>query len=199
MISPRVVGIAAWIVLGMPQPRIRAAAVPAGPLETRVTVDVREAPLTTFLDTLSEQAKINFIIKESLDKERVTAALDKVTVREALYALIGTKGLRYRRLGNSQTYVIERKTAKKTARFDCGDIPKTRVSVRVREASLDDFIRKIGSQAKINFVLAEGVGKRSVTADLKEVTAAEALAIVLEVKELSCRRDSKSGAYLIGF
>src|SRR5262249_30812464 len=35
---------------------------PTSPLDTRVTVRVKEAPLATFLDTISAQAKVNFII-----------------------------------------------------------------------------------------------------------------------------------------
>ena len=38
------------------------------PLDTRVTVRVKGAPLATFLDTISAQAKINFIITEGLER-----------------------------------------------------------------------------------------------------------------------------------
>ncbi len=39
----------------------------------RVTVRVKGAPLATFLDTISAQAKVNFIITEGLESKRVTA------------------------------------------------------------------------------------------------------------------------------
>lgn len=88
-----------------------AAARPAArealsPLETRVTVRVKGAPLATFLDTISAQAKINFIITEGLEARRVTAFLQNVTVREALQVLLEIKGLTYQQIGKSNTYVV---------------------------------------------------------------------------------------------
>ncbi|MEK7859203.1 MAG: secretin N-terminal domain-containing protein [Elusimicrobiota bacterium] len=76
------------------------------PLETRVTVRVKGAPLATFLDTISAQAKVNFIITEGLETKRVTAFLQNVTVREALQVLLEIKGLTYQQIGKSNTYVV---------------------------------------------------------------------------------------------
>ncbi|MBI4060086.1 MAG: hypothetical protein HY403_01515 [Elusimicrobia bacterium] len=85
--------------------RAGAAAAPA-PLDTRVTVRVKGAPLATFLDTISAQAKVNFIITEGLESKRVTAFLQNVTVREALQVLLEIKGLTYQQIGKSTTYVV---------------------------------------------------------------------------------------------
>ncbi|MBI4051781.1 MAG: hypothetical protein HY400_04680 [Elusimicrobia bacterium] len=81
------------------------------PLETRVTVRVKEAPLSTFLDTISAQAKVNFILTEGLEQKRITAFLRAVTVREALQILLQIKGLTYQRVGKSNTYIIMRRSA----------------------------------------------------------------------------------------
>lgn len=83
-----------------------APAAPVSPLETRVSVRVKGAPLATFLDTISAQARVNFIITEGLEAKQVTAFLQNVTVREALQILLEIKGLTYQQIGKSNTYAI---------------------------------------------------------------------------------------------
>jgi type II secretory pathway component GspD/PulD (secretin) len=85
---------------------------PTNPLDTRIVVRVKNAPLATFLDTISAQAKVNFIITEGLEEKRITAFLQNVTVREALQILLEIKGLTYQRIGRSNTYVVSRRTSK---------------------------------------------------------------------------------------
>jgi type IV pilus secretin PilQ/predicted competence protein len=87
-----------------------APAVSVSPLDTRVTVRVKGAPLSTFLDTISAQAKVNFIITEGLEQKRVTAFLQNVTVREALQVLLEIKGLTYQQIGRSNTYVVTQRS-----------------------------------------------------------------------------------------
>jgi type II secretory pathway component GspD/PulD (secretin) len=87
-----------------------AAASATATLETRVTVRVKGAPLATFLDTISAQAKVNFIITEGLEQKRVTAFLQNVTVREALQVLLEIKGLTYQQIGTSNTYVVTQRS-----------------------------------------------------------------------------------------
>jgi type IV pilus secretin PilQ/predicted competence protein len=82
----------------------------SAPLDTRVTVRVKGAPLATFLDTISAQAKVNFIITEGLEQKRVTAFLQNVTVREALQVLLEIKGLTYQQIGHSNTYVVTQRS-----------------------------------------------------------------------------------------
>jgi type II secretory pathway component GspD/PulD (secretin) len=84
---------------------------PTNPLDTRIVVRVKNAPLSTFLDTISAQAKVNFIITEGLEKKRVTAFLQNVSVREALQILLEIKGLTYQRIGRSNTYVVSPRAA----------------------------------------------------------------------------------------
>jgi len=97
--------------VGASAPRRAAPPPPSNPLETRIVVRVKNAPLSTFLDTISAQAKVNFIITEGLEEKRVTAFLQNVTVREALQILLEIKGLTYQRIGKSNTYVVSPRAA----------------------------------------------------------------------------------------
>jgi len=76
------------------------------PLDARVTVKVKNAPLPLLLDTISAQAKINFIIRENVVKKKVTVFLKNVKVREVLELITKIKGLTWERIGNSNTYLI---------------------------------------------------------------------------------------------
>ncbi len=81
------------------------------PLDTRVTVRVKEAPLATFLDTIAAQARVNFIITEGLERVKITAFLQTVKVREALQVLLEVKGLSYERVGKTNTFIIRARSA----------------------------------------------------------------------------------------
>lgn len=94
------------VQIGASAPSRGGAAASLAPLDMRVTVRVKGAPLATFLDTISAQAKVNFIITEGLESKRVTAFLQNVTVREALQVLLEIKGLTYQQIGKSNTYVV---------------------------------------------------------------------------------------------
>jgi len=94
------------VQIGASAPARSGASTSTAPLDMRVTVRVKGAPLATFLDTISAQAKVNFIITEGLESKRVTAFLQNVTVREALQVLLEIKGLTYQQIGKSNTYVV---------------------------------------------------------------------------------------------
>jgi type II secretory pathway component GspD/PulD (secretin) len=83
-----------------------AAASPGAPLETRIFIRVKDAPLASFLDSITAQAKVSFIMAEGLENKKVTAFLQNVTVREALQILLEIKGLTYQQIGKSNTYVV---------------------------------------------------------------------------------------------
>lgn len=80
------------------------------PLDTKVTVRVKDVPLSAFLEIISSQAKINFILTEGIQSKNVTAFLGKVTVREALQILLQVRGLTYQRIGTSNTFVIAKRS-----------------------------------------------------------------------------------------
>lgn len=82
------------------------------PLDRKIgPIRLKEAPLSTFLDVISAQSKVNFIITEGLEKKTVTVFLRKTTVREALELLLRVKGLTYQRIGKSNTYVVQKRSA----------------------------------------------------------------------------------------
>lgn len=92
-----------------PQRRAPAAAA-INPLDVKVSIRVREAPLATFLEIISNQAKVNFIMTEGLKSKTVTAFLQNVSVREALQILLEIKGLTYQQIGRSNSYIIRERT-----------------------------------------------------------------------------------------
>lgn len=79
------------------------------PLDERVTVKVRDVSLTRFLDAVSQQARVNFIVGEGLAERRVSADLRNVTVRELLDIVASLKGLSWTRIARSNTYMVTRK------------------------------------------------------------------------------------------
>ncbi|NNN05867.1 MAG: hypothetical protein HKL90_08205 [Elusimicrobia bacterium] len=98
------------VQIGAAAPPVDTEPAETAPLDTRVTVRVKGVPLATFLDTISAQAKINFIITEGLEEKRVTAFLQNVTVRDALQVLLEIKGLTYQRIGKTNTYVVTQRS-----------------------------------------------------------------------------------------
>jgi hypothetical protein len=170
----------------------------ASGLETKVTVKVRHAALTSFLDKLSRQAKINFVLAEGLEKEKVTAFLNDVTVEEALEVIKQIKGLDYKRLGSSETFLIGRKESlalHSPSLIDGGPELDRKVTVALRGAPLDKFLHVLSEQTQANFALDESLGSQRVTVFLENVTAREALETVLTVKNLSCRRLKGKAVY----
>ncbi|MFH1620382.1 MAG: STN domain-containing protein, partial [bacterium] len=81
------------------------------PLDSKVTVRLKDAPLSTFLEIISAQSKINFILGTGVDRQRATAFLNKVKVRGALEILLQIRGFTYRRIGKSNTYVVTKRSA----------------------------------------------------------------------------------------
>ena len=79
---------------------------PKDPLNLRVSVRVKNAPLAVFLETISAQSGVNFLISDDVPPRNVTAFLQDVTVREALEVL-AIDGLTYYRLGADGRYRID--------------------------------------------------------------------------------------------
>ena len=82
----------------------------ASPLERKVSIRVSNVPITAFLNSITTQAKINFIMSEEFANKKVTASLTKVTVREALDTLLRVHGLTYQRIGKSDSYVVTKRS-----------------------------------------------------------------------------------------
>lgn len=79
-------------------------------LDKIVNITLKNAPLQAFLHSLNVQAGTNFIAQEGLEKERVTAFMQGVTARDALHVLLTIKGLTYQQIGDSNVFVVLRRT-----------------------------------------------------------------------------------------
>ncbi len=80
------------------------------PLDRRVSIRVSNVPISVFLNSITTQAKINFIMSEEFANKKVTASLTRVTVREALDTLLRVHGLAYQRIGKSDSYVVTKRS-----------------------------------------------------------------------------------------
>lgn len=98
------------IKIGAVRDEVPSPIAPRSALEARVTVRVKGASLADYLDSISAQSKVNFILGEGLEEKKVTAFLRDVTVREALEVLLELKGLTYLRIGKSDSYVIMKRS-----------------------------------------------------------------------------------------
>ena len=81
------------------------------PLDRKVSIRVSNVPIPAFLNSITTQAKINFIMSEEFANKKVTASLTKVTVREALDTLLRVHGLTYQRIGKSDSYVVTKRSS----------------------------------------------------------------------------------------
>ncbi len=80
-------------------------------LNRRVSVNVNNMPIGTFLTSIARQSKINFIMDDDkYSDKKVTASLKDVTAREALDTILRVQGLTYQRVGKSDNYVISRRS-----------------------------------------------------------------------------------------
>lgn len=82
----------------------------SSPLDRKVSIRVSNVPISAFLNSITTQAKINFIMSEEFANKKVTASLTRVTVREALDTLLRVHGLAYQRIGKSDSYVVTKRS-----------------------------------------------------------------------------------------
>ena len=78
------------------------------PLDARVTVRVKDAPLAVFLDTISAQSGVNFLISDEVEHLHLTASLRNVTVREALQ-LLEWRGLTYYSMTDPGRFLVAKR------------------------------------------------------------------------------------------
>lgn len=88
------------------EPSLYKRADAVSPLDRKVTIRVNNVPIGTFLNSISAQSRINFIMGEEFSGKKISASLTNVTVREALDTLLRVQGLTYQRVGKSDSYVI---------------------------------------------------------------------------------------------
>jgi type IV pilus secretin PilQ/predicted competence protein len=82
------------------------------PLDKKIgPIRLKDASLTSFLDIISNQSGVNFIVSDDVVAKKITVFLKRTTVREALEILLRVKGLTYQRIGKSNTYIITKRTS----------------------------------------------------------------------------------------
>jgi type II secretory pathway component HofQ len=170
----------------------------ASPLDAKLDIQVKEAPLAQFLDTLSAQTKTSFVLTDGTEKMRVTLDAKDQKASELLKTVLESKGLTYQRSGQSSTYLVITKAQdadylrrdellKKNATLD------SRVTIAVRAAPLKIFLDTMSEQTRVSFKLAPGLEKYRVSLDLQKTPAREALEIVLTMKGLDLVSDGQNG------
>jgi hypothetical protein len=177
---------------------LSATAAKASPLDAKLTVQVKDAPLAQFLDTLSAQTKTNFVLTDGTDKMRVTIDVKEKKAGDVLKDALESRGLTYQRSGKSNTYLVLTK-AQSASYLKQDELLKksrtldSRVTVSVTGAPLKIFLDTLTAQTKVGFTLAPGLEKYRVSMDLQKAPAREALEIVLTMKGLDIVADGKNG------
>jgi type II secretory pathway component GspD/PulD (secretin) len=169
-------------------------------LDFHVTVAVSQAPLSVLLDTISAQAKINFILAGGVEEKKVTIFMRDVTVKDVLNGLREARGIGYRQLSHTNTFIIAPKDGPEItnpAVIEGGKELDQLVTVRVKGASLDQFLDTLSAQSNMNFIVGEGLEDVKVTVFLRDVTVREALEIVMTIKGLSFKRLESGGTYMM--
>jgi len=81
------------------------------PLDRKIgPIRLKGAPLTTFLDVISAQSGVSFIVADGVENKNMTVFLRQTTVREALELLLRVKGLTYQRIGRSNTFIVQKRS-----------------------------------------------------------------------------------------
>jgi type II secretory pathway component GspD/PulD (secretin) len=192
--------IALAVLLSASAVFVAAAAPPNPGLNARVDVNLRHASIARFLDVLSAQSRVSFVLAEGVQERQITAFLHGVTVREALDDMKASSGVGYRSMRHGKTVLIapaDSGLLQKPPLIEGGRELDTVVSIRVRGVPLDQFLEALSAQTRSNFVVDESLKGRRVTAFLEDVTAREALEIVLGANGLSCRRVDASASHRI--
>ena len=172
------------------------------PLDRKIgPIRLKGAPLSTFLDVVSAQSKVNFIITEGLEAKTITVFLRKTTVREALELLLRVKGLTYQRIGKSNTYVVQKRSADMpnliTKVYTLNYIPLIPIS------SIGDEMAAITSQ-NVSSVSGDqggggipGPGQQAQTEDDKGVAVLTIVRSVLSKKYGKMATDPRTNALVI--
>lgn len=176
-----------------------AAASASSPLEKRISINVSGVRVGNFIDVLSEQARMNFMLDLGLEEERVSVHLQDLPLEEAFAALDEARGLRAYVIPGTKVSLLTKRSAPPAApgRIAGGKELDGSLTVRVKEGTLESFLSVLAKQTKLSFVLAEGVGEEKVTAFLKGMTVREILESVSAVYGLEVRRGRSARAYIV--
>jgi len=122
------------------------------PLDKKIgPIRLKDASLTSFLDIISNQSGVNFIVSDDVVAKKITVFLKRTTVREALEILLRVKGLTYQRIGKSNTYIITKRSSTLpnmvTKIYTLNYIPL--IPLTEADSKMSSSLSSIGSQQNI--------------------------------------------------
>lgn len=91
-------------------------------VETKTSVDVQDAALSSVLKVFSDQSGLNFVASAGVKDEKITLYLVDVSIKEAIDVICKANGLMYERLGNNASSIFLLKESGK---------PKVEMTTRV--------------------------------------------------------------------
>lgn len=167
------------------------------PLETKVTLKMKQVALQAYLKEVARQAKLAFNFDPGLEHCRVTAFLKNRTAKEALQIALEVRGISYQRIGSSELFVISPRKGAPVCpapppparpKGACRRVKGAPISLQCASAPLVDYAEKIHDAAGISFFFTDKGENLPVTAKLREATYVDAIGALSSVPSLAVRR-----------
>ncbi|MBO4707315.1 MAG: hypothetical protein J5594_01990 [Elusimicrobiaceae bacterium] len=179
----------------------RNNAVSVTPLNRKISVKVENVPLSTFLDVISSQTKVKFLLGGDFGAKKVTAYLTNKTIKEVLDIVLPIQGLSYETVDGTNTIVIVRRgnagtygrtttqrgnvvnygqTGTSTQGTEEVSLLDRRVSIRVANVPFRVLLNSLTAQmrGKINLVADSSVSEMRVTLKASNITCRDALELI---------------------
>lgn len=118
---------------------------------TRITFDFKDADVRDVLRTIGVQCGINIVVDKDV-QGKITVHLENVVVEEGLSMMLVANGFS---LEKRENYYFVRKGEKERKKEITAS--KDRLTLDVKNIPIDELIRDISSQSKINFVTDQTV------------------------------------------
>ncbi len=172
--------------------------------DNRITVRLKNAPLTTLLDIISHKTGLNFSLGDSgLARENVTIFFRDTSPDALLEFLTKAKDLKFQRLGKSDNFVVLRSTTPfegfpPLTRQDIEDPVLNRVipAIRLRGVSLTVLLDVVSAQTRVNFVVAGDAQYIPISVYLRKITVVDILQL-LKTKGLSYSRVTGTDTFVV--
>ncbi|MBI5241327.1 MAG: hypothetical protein HY926_12715 [Elusimicrobia bacterium] len=181
----RILPLAAALCLVSPVARAQAQ---------HLDISVTDAPLGQFLDTVSKQTKVSFVLGQGTEDQRVTLAFKGAPVRQVLDQIKQSKGLGYQELA-PDIYLIAAEPVLASCPGVLAGYPAldAKITIDVRQAPLSSVFARIGGVTGLRFALVPQIRDWKATLSLQKVPARQAVQILCVVKGLSVRAEGQDG------
>ena len=162
-----------------------------------VTISVKAAPLVQFLDMVSAQTKVTFILGDGIPDQRISAELKNATLLQALTHLTQIKGVCYHEIA-PDLYLVGSESMSFTGAAALAGyaVFDTTLTVNASQAPLQGIFDQIGENTKTRFTLAEGLEDSRATVLLKNVSARQAVQVLCAIKGLTVNITG-SGSFIV--